>query len=283
MNINTIMKGAAVGSLCFLAACGTNESNDSLGEIEIGYNNWAENIAVTNMWKILLEEQGYDVTITPLEKAPIWSAVANDNIDIGMEIWLPITDEPFYDEYHEDIHIGEMWFEGANLGFAVPDYMPITSIDELDTVYDEINGEITGIEAGASISELADQTLEHYGLEVSQTNSSEAAMMTALDTAYQAEEPIVVAMWNPHWAFAEYDIRYLDDPEGTFGEPDDIFFMTRTGFPEDHPDILDWLNTWEMDDENLGELMAMINEQGEEEGASQWIEENRETIDSWIQ
>ena len=33
------------------------------GEIEIGLNNWAENVAVANMWAIVLEEEGYDVEL----------------------------------------------------------------------------------------------------------------------------------------------------------------------------------------------------------------------------
>src|SRR5690625_3811681 len=53
-----------------LVACSNNDenkentsSNNDKQAIEMGQINWAENIAVTNMWKVILEEEGYDVNL----------------------------------------------------------------------------------------------------------------------------------------------------------------------------------------------------------------------------
>ena len=37
-------------------------------------------------------------------------------------------------------------------------------------------------------------------------------MLAALDTAIKAKKPVVVTLWQPHWAFQKYQIRLLDDP-----------------------------------------------------------------------
>ncbi|MEK1831636.1 glycine betaine ABC transporter substrate-binding protein [Priestia megaterium] len=37
-------------------------------------------------------------------------------------------------------------------------------------------------------------------------------------------------MWNPHWAFADFDIKYLKDPKNSFGDPDNIYTMTSKEF-----------------------------------------------------
>lgn len=297
LNKKWIFTGLA-SSLLIVSACGDMNDNEDNhddadnneeaagegGEIEIGLNNWAENIAVSNMWKVLLEEEGYDVELTLVEKAPIFAGVAAGDIDLSLEIWLPTTDEPYYEEYQDEIDFrDEHWFEGTGLGLVVPEYLDIDSIEELNEHAEEFDNQIIGIDAGASLSRLTEEVIEDYGLDLELMVSSEPAMMTELDTAYQQEEPVVVTLWNPHWAFSDYDLKYLDDPQGSYGEPEDIFYMARQGFEDDYPEVLEWLDNWYMDDETLGELMSVINElDDEEEGARQWVDENRDLTDEWM-
>ncbi|NJP38012.1 glycine betaine ABC transporter substrate-binding protein [Alkalicoccus luteus] len=289
----TVLTGAALVSVMLLAACGDNDGNSNEesaqegegGSIELGYNNWTENIAITNMWKLLLEEQGYDVEITMSEKSPIWVGVANGDLDAALEVWLPTTDEPLYEEHGDNLELSETtWFEGTGLGLVVPEYVDIDSIDELNDNVDMFGGEIVGIDAGASLTRLTEDVVEDYELDYELLVSSEPAMISELDTAYNNEEPVLITMWNPHWAFSDYDIKYLEDPEGVYGEPEDIYYMTREGFHEEHPEVIEWWDNWEMDDDTLGELMSYINDMDDEvEGAEAWIDDNRDMVEEWIQ
>src|SRR5699024_12846141 len=61
-----------------LAACGDSkgEASDSESgnsnsdeELVFGLINWPENIAVNHVWKVLLEEEGYEVDIKQLERS----------------------------------------------------------------------------------------------------------------------------------------------------------------------------------------------------------------------
>src|SRR5699024_9617707 len=94
-----------------LSACNDNGTHDTdaasedKGSLKIAMNDWAENIAVSNMWKILLEERGYETELVQVEKAIMYQGVADKELDIGMEIWLPHTDKPYYDEYSDDIDL----------------------------------------------------------------------------------------------------------------------------------------------------------------------------------
>ncbi|WP_280770300.1 glycine betaine ABC transporter substrate-binding protein [Salipaludibacillus daqingensis] len=292
--------GGVLSSMLLLSACGDGNSNEDVnendqqgnngaqeekGELKIGLNNWAENIAVSNMWKVILDEEGYDVTLTMSEKAPIWTGIANDDLDLALEIWLPTTDAHLYDDFEEDIDLQEnTWFSGTGLGLVVPEYMDINSIEELNDHVDELDGNIVGIDAGASLTGLSEEAIEEYELDYELLVSSEPAMIAELDSAYQAEEPVVVTLWNPHWTFSDYDLKYLEDPQNVFGEPEDIYYMSRQGFEEEHPEVITWLNNWQMDDENLGELMSVINDMDDEaEGAQQWVEENRDLVDEWLE
>jgi glycine betaine/proline transport system substrate-binding protein len=91
-------------------------------------------------------------------------------------------------------------------------------------ISEEVDYTITGIEPGAGMMGLTKDTLEEYeNLEGwNLLEGSTAGMLIELDEAIKKEEPIVVTGWNPHWMFAAYDLKYLEDPKGTFGEVENI-------------------------------------------------------------
>ncbi len=278
--------------MLILAACGDDGAEENNGEtsskeaetIEIGYNNWAENIAASNMWKILLEEEGYDVELINLEKTAVFAGVAEGDLDIGMEVWIPFTDQHHIEEYGNDFQTQAEWYENTELGLVVPEYMDeVNSLEDLNDYTEETDGEIIGIDPGASLMELTEEAIEHYDLNYDLQASSEQAMMTELDEAYQNEEPIVVTLWSPHWAFADYDLKYLEEPDTVYGEADDIVYISNDGFEEEYSEVAEWMNNWKFDDESLGGLMSTINEMDDpEEGAQAWIEENRDLVEEWI-
>ncbi|PTL95770.1 glycine/betaine ABC transporter [Halomonas litopenaei] len=256
--------------------------------LTIGTNNWAENIAVANMWKILLEEEhDYDIELSDVGKSVLYSGLASGDFDLSLEIWLPTTDAPFLEPYRDRIDVHDVWYRGTGLGLVVPSYADIDSIAELKEQaerYEYQGGpSILGIDSGAAIAGLTDDVISAYDLPFDQINSSGPAMMAALDGAYSREEPMVVTLWSPHWAFAEYDLKYLEDPKGIYGDNEDIYWMARPGLDEDDPWLTSVLNAWHMDDDSLGTLMARIEETGDpEEGARDWINDNRDLVDSWI-
>lgn len=288
----------------FLGACNNGDENDApggetpnqpggntgdpttgegKGEILIGRNNWAENIAVSAMWKILLEEKGYEVELKTMDKAPVWLGISDGELDLALEVWLPYTDKPYMDKYGEKLEMHDIWYENTGLGLVVPTYMDINSIEDLKGKKDELGiDEIVGIDPGASLTQMAKNAIEEYDLDYELLTSSGPAMMSELTRSYNKQDPIVVTLWNPHWAFSEFDLKYLEDPKKVFGEADDIYYMTRTGFKDDYPEVVKWLNNWKMDDDSLGSLMAIIKDSSAEEGAQTWIDENRELVDQWI-
>lgn len=267
-----------------LSAIALGSAQAAEGTLRIGTNNWAENIAVANMWQQLLEEKGYEVELSPVSKSVLFSALGQGDLDLTLETWLPTTDAPFLEPYKDAIAIHEQWYEGTGMGLMVPDYVDIDSIEELGDRGDEFNATIVGIDAGSAIAALTDDVIDEYGLSsFHQSNSSEPAMMAALGDAYRHREPIVVTLWNPHWAFAQYDLKYLDDPQNIYGDSENIFWMSRQGFATAYPDVTAMLDAWHMDDDQLSGLMAEIEQAGDPaKGAHAWIASHRGLVDRWL-
>src|SRR5699024_3995609 len=85
--------------------------------------------------------------------------------------------------------------------------------DNGETNYsEEVNYTITGIEPGAGVFQASEKAVEEYGLDGWEVQaSSSGAMASALGSAIDNEEPIIVTGWTPHWKFAKYDLKYLED------------------------------------------------------------------------
>lgn len=275
---------AATSSALVLSACGDGaENSEALGqsEIELAYVAWDSELAATNVVGTVLEDLGYDVSLTSLDNAVMWQAVANGESDAMVSAWLPLTHGDLYEEYEDSLDHAGTNLEGAKIGLVVPSYMDVDSIDGLT---EEAGQTITGIEAGAGVVQAAERAVEEYD-NLSDWNvqtSSSGAMTTELGSAIDDQDEIVVTGWTPHWKFQEYDLKYLDDPQGTFGEAETIETFTRQGLADEAPAAYSVLSNfyWEVDD--MESVMLDI-QQGtpEEQAAQNWIDENQEKVDEW--
>ncbi|HLR43366.1 MAG TPA: glycine betaine ABC transporter substrate-binding protein [Pseudogracilibacillus sp.] len=148
---------------------------------------------------------------------------------------------------------------------------------------EEMNYKITGIEPGAGVFKAAENAVEEYDLEGWEVQSSSSgAMATALGEAIKNEEPIVVTGWSPHWKFAKYDLKYLEDPNGTFGDAETINTMVREGLEDDMPEAYELLDNFNWTPDDLEEVMLKVSEGASpEDAAAEWISENEDAVAEW--
>src|SRR5699024_6450827 len=277
----------------FLVACSDSDEEadkeadaESDEELVFGLINWPENIAVNHVWKVLLEEEGYDVDVKQLEMGTIMEALSTGDLDVGIEVWLPVQDISYYEQYKDTVDFNDTpWFDNGKVGLVVPEYMEdINSVEDLNENKELFDEEIIGIETGAGTMEVTEQLIEDYDLELDLVPSSEPAMLTAIKDAVKEEKPVVAQLWQPHRIFSEEDLKFLDYTQKTYGEVEESSLATREDFKDDQPEVYEWLTNWSIDDdETMGELINFVNENDDpEEGAKEWIEENRDLTDEWM-
>ncbi|MFT8321196.1 MAG: glycine betaine ABC transporter substrate-binding protein [Bacillus sp. (in: firmicutes)] len=157
------------------------------------------------------------------------------------------------------------------------------SKDENATVGDTVDYKIVGIDPGAGLMKAANQALTDYDLsDWKVVEGSSAAMTASLKKAYDKKEPIIVTGWTPHWMFAAYDLKYLEDPKGTFGKDENIHTVTRKGLKEDMPEANQVLDNFHWNTDEMGKVMMDINGGTDpEKAAAKWVKENADLVAEW--
>lgn len=145
-------------------------------------------------------------------------------------------------------------------------------------------GKIVGIEPGAGIMQATERAIETYGLDLELQDSSSFAMAAALKSAIENEEWIVVTGWTPHWKFAVYDLKYLDDPEGVYGAAETINTVVRLGLEEDDPALYTVLDNFFWTPEDIGTVMLAVNEGADPyDAAREWVDANPDKVAEWTE
>lgn len=251
--------------------------------IKLGYVNWAGTIAETQVAVEVLENiMGYNVETTMVGAGPIYAALAEGDIDAFMGVWLPQTHKSYIEKYKDEIIKTGPNYTGARIGLVVPEYVDIDSVEELNEHRDKFEGTITGIDPGAGVMKATREGIEEYGLDFKLQSSSGAAMSGALEKAIKDEEWIVVTGWRPHYKFAKFDLKFLEDPNNIYGAKENVYTFHHPKLAQKSPEVVSFFHDFRMTTEEVGEVMAWIEDGMEaEEAAKKWVEENKEKAKGW--
>ncbi len=265
--------------------CGGGGSPESRG-LTLGIaTGWDESAVVSNLSKILLEEElGYgEVRLQELELGPVIQGVAGGDLDAYQDIWLPNHQQQI-NEVQNDVVQLDPWYLGTTeFGIAVPYYMEIQTIPELNqTSVDRI----LGIEPGAVISErIPESVIPTYNLEQEYVESSTPGMLSQVERLYNDQEPFAFVAWRPHWMNARYDFRYLADPQDALGDLNDgatISTIVNEDLPDDDPVAYAFLDALTLTEEQVNDI-ENINPSDYAQSARSWLENNRDVVEPWLE
>ena len=257
--------------------------------INIGWTAWSDAEAVTKLAKAVIEERyGYKVELTMADIGIQYQGIASGKLDAMLMSWQPLTHKPYLDKVGMDVvELGPLYTR-ARLGWVVPDYIPVDQVKSIEDlkkpdVQQKLGGKIQGIDPGSGLMQASEKALKTYDLKGLQlVSASDAAMLAALERAMKRNEWIVVTSWSPHWMFANWKLRYLDDPKGALGGLESVNAIVRKGFYQDHPEIFEFLNRMVLP---IGDLEAMMQEARQtsyEQAVDNYIKNNKARVDYWV-
>ncbi|MEU0413055.1 ABC transporter permease/substrate binding protein [Streptomyces griseorubiginosus] len=253
--------------------------------VNVAWFPWDEDIAVTYLWKNVLEKRGYRLNLKQMDVGPVYTGLASGDLDVNFDAWLPYAQKNYWDQSKDRLKDLGTWYQPTSLEVAVPSYVKgVKSYEDLKGKADLFDGKIIGIEPGTGeMNLLKTKVLPGYGLdkEYDVVDGSTPAMLAELKRAYARKQPVAVVLWSPHWAYSQYDLTKLKDDKKLFGEGNTIRTISHEDFPSHYPQLTKWIKGFRMTEAELGSLEAEINKRGqghEEQAVAAWLKEHPEMV-----
>lgn len=315
--------GLALALIVVLAvslACGSDEPK---GPIVLVEQDWDGSLVTTAVAQILLEqEMGYTVEylFATASSAPQYIGLESGEYHFVCCDW-PSYSAALLDEYvHEGgkmsvERLGDTGIKGQS-GIYVPRYVVegdeargiaaaapnLSSYEDLNQYKDIFASADTGdkgrvVDTTPAWDSRSPERLEAYGVEYAVVYSgSETATISELDGAFQRGDPIIVVLWEPHWAHAKYDLIPLVLPEwnedcyptgdsfncGYPAEP--VAKLVWPGLKDQFPEVYEFLSNFTITNQQQSEMVLNVtdNEVSHAEAAQAWVDANEDIWKEWI-
>ncbi|MEN5089574.1 glycine betaine ABC transporter substrate-binding protein [Pseudomonas protegens] len=271
------------GAALVLAISSTLASADSK-TLSIGYvDGWSDSVATTYVAaEVIKQKLGYDVKLQAVATGIMWQGVATGKLDAMLSAWLPVTHGEYWTKNKDKVVDYGPNFKDAKIGLIVPEYVKAKTIEDLKTDT-SFKNKIVGIDAGSGVMLKTDQAIKDYGLDYKLQASSGAAMIAELTRAEEKQESIAVTGWVPHWMFAKWKLRFLEDPKGVYGAAETVNSIGSKGLEKKAPEVAAFLKKfqWASKDE-IGEVMLAIQDGAKPDvAAKDWVSKHPDRVAEW--
>ena len=267
-------------SFAFFVSCSTSTKPENERSLKIVYTDWSESVAITYLSAVLLEKHmDYKVTLKMTDVEEAYREVANNKADVFTDAWLPETHKQYFNQHKENLEMLGITYPEARTGLVVPEYSELHSVTDLKNYPHPI----IGIDAGAGIMQKAQTAINKYAQGKALLALSEEKMVEQLSDSIQRRKDIVVTGWEPHWIFARYDIRFLDDPDNIFGQKENIYTIATKNLEAEHPNAVRFFERMQLTKNQLNSLVYEIRiSEDPVEGVKKWIEQNEFVVNQWM-
>lgn len=259
--------------------------------VRFGYVQWPGVTVKTHVAAKIADYLGYETEMTAAPESVIFKSLENDDLDVFLGNWLP-TMEKTFSEYEEKgvIHNVRVNLEDVVYRTAVPEYVyeaGVTSLADLQENADKFGNKIYGLEPGNAGNIVIQDAIKNntYNLENwSLQSSSTAGMLSAVQKAVDNEEWIAFNGWKPHYMNLMFDLKYLEDPEGIWGEEDSVYTAAREGYQDENPNFYKFLEQFTVTApiQNVWIDEYQNKDRDPEKVAEEWIANNLDIVNQWV-
>jgi glycine betaine/proline transport system substrate-binding protein len=274
--------GAALITMMSVSVTATADTKPT---IKIGYvEGWDDSVATSNVAAEVIQKRlGYPVQLVPVAAGIMWQGVARGDLDATLSAWLPVTQGAYWDQFKTKVSDLGTNFPDAKIGLIVPADVPETSIADLEAHKADFGGRIVGIDAGAGVMKKTDDAIKAYSLDYQLMPSSGSAMTAELARSMHANKPVIVTGWAPHWMFAKWKLKFLDDPKKVYGEAEHVDNVINPGLETKAAPVVAFLKKFQWKPGEIDSVMlATENGAKPTAAADAWIAAHGDRVDSWL-
>jgi len=255
--------------------------------LRLGWSPWADAEVVSLIAQTVIQ-QAYDVRVERVlaDIGIQYASLARGDLDLMLMAWLPLTHRDYYRRVRDRVvDFGSMY--SGRLGWVVPDYVPAADLTSIADLRDRslaarFDNRVQGIDPGSGLNQASVEALKSYRLnDLELVASSSVAMTAVLDQAMRQQRWVVVTSWTPHWMFARYKLRFLQDPQRVFGGIEWIHALGRPELDLEMQDVAGFLTRFHLPDQEMSDLLLQANEQTAEAAVDDYITSHPARVRYW--
>jgi glycine betaine/proline transport system substrate-binding protein len=306
-----------------LAACGEEKDESSgggdqsasggkdCGKVVLNEQAWAGSTANTYIAKNVLEEKlGCEVEITKITEIPAFQAMADGKTDAVLEDWQHVDQyKQYIDKAGTVVQGGPLGVEG-HIGWFIPKFVmdehpEFKTWEGLKGEEDVFNNEFLG--GDPSYVQKDKELIKALGLDLKHvTAGAEPAQVARWSQAYKQKKPVLFYWYTPQYLNQEYDLAEVKLPPRTDANKDCKDDAKEGGDPEQYKceyditiinklfskkfadsgspayDVLKKMKLTNEDQELVAKAIAG-DKQDPDEAAADWVKDNQDKVDQWLQ
>ncbi|MER9366950.1 glycine betaine ABC transporter substrate-binding protein [Mesorhizobium sp. M0518] len=271
-------------ALCAAAMVGMTMMSAHAEEktITIGTMSWEDLTPITGITKKVLEDSGYTVKVVPFSEWGIaYAALGKGDVQI-LASQTDYVAQDYWDKNKKKLEKISPVSHGLFQGVAVPKYVTIDSMDQLNDNADKFGGKIVGIEPGSGLMRDTANSVKAYDLKLQLVEGSTAAMTAALKSATDRKEWIAVTIWEPSWMMQKYDVKFLKDPKAVFPPPQSYYWIGKKGFSADNPHAREVIASVYVPLADITSINSTVNEgKTMDEAIKAWTDSHADLLKRW--
>lgn len=250
--------------------------------IKMGTMSWEDLTPITGITRHVLEKAGYTVEVTSFSEWGIaYAALVNGDTEI-MVSQIDYVAQDYWDRHKNRLEKISPVSHGLYQAVAVPSYVTIDSMEQLNENADKFNNRIVGIEPGSGLMREAADAVTQYGLSLQLIEGSTAAMTAALQSAIERNEWIAVTVWEPSWMAQRFDIKWLADPKAVFAPAQSYYWIGQNGFSAENPHAREVLAGIYVPLADINAINGEVNDgKSMDEAVADWVAANGDLIGRW--
>jgi glycine betaine/proline transport system substrate-binding protein len=308
--IALILAAAGMAAIAVIVGSTTAQaSRAGKPTITLAVNSWEGSSANDVVAQYIIEKKlGYSVNLVTIDEIPAWPAMVQGKISAVLEVW---GHSPLYAQYVTGNHkVVDAGLEGpnGNIGWYVPTYL-MQQHPELKTwkgvakdwklfVTPQSSPQGQFLDGAPSYVTNDQALITNLKMNLKVVFAgSEAAQLTAIETAYKAKKPILFYWYTPQYQNAIYKFSQVALPPWTTAcaklkpaqincayPPYHLYKVMAATLPSQAPDVANFIRrfSWTSDDQNSVAYNLAVKHMSNSAAAAAFVNSHQALVNSWL-
>ncbi len=259
-----------------------------LGQISVSF------YAVTGqVVQSVLERLGHEVERSTGSHSAMFPQLGQGSVDLLVAAWLPHAHARYWRQYGGDAVELATLYEGAQLFWAVPHYVPVSEVASVEdlkkpSVSNRMSKFIRATKPDSGLTMGSKRIMQAYGLEAygyRLQTGGHSQWQRNFERRYAVRDWFVMPYFQPNFLNRMAQMRKLDEPRNLLGEVNRAVLVAHKEFVANAPErTLNVLRRVELDLDAVAEMdyMVRIDRLSARSAARRWMSANAERVDAWF-